>query len=119
MRDEAFSADNMEATENAMGALIKIAYKHTGSADVSEADLAGVLGFFPFKSDECEAQTTHRIFLEQIKDASSALHAAGVKPSAQAALRKIREHVASETADCEVHVLSTAGKNQLASLGDF
>merc|ERR1711974_589956 len=49
-RDEAFSEDNMEATENAMGALAKIAYKHVG-AEVSEADLAGVLGFFPFKSD--------------------------------------------------------------------
>lgn len=56
MQDEAFSPDNMEATENAMGALAKIAYKHAGSSpDISEADLCGVLGFFPFKSDECEA----------------------------------------------------------------
>ena len=30
MRDEAFSPENMEATENAMGALAKIAYKHVG-----------------------------------------------------------------------------------------
>jgi len=55
MRDEAFSAENMEATENAMGALAKIAYKHTGSSEISSADLCGVLGFFPFKSDEVES----------------------------------------------------------------
>ncbi len=65
MRDEAFSPDNMEATENAMGALAKIAYKHIG-AEVSEADLCGVLGFLPFTSDESEAMTTHRYFLEQV-----------------------------------------------------
>ena len=65
MRDEAFSPENMEATENAMGALAKIAYKHIG-ADVSEADLCGVLGFLPFTSDESEAVTTHKYFLEQV-----------------------------------------------------
>lgn len=55
MRDEAFSAENMEATENAMGALVKIAYKHMDGTNVTEADLSGVMGFMPFKSDECEA----------------------------------------------------------------
>ena len=110
MRDEAFSADNMEATENAMGALAKIAYKHMDGTNVTEADLAGVFGFMPFKSDECEAQTTHRVFLEQINDSASALHSAGVKPAAQEALAKIRAHVAEEAVDAEVKVLSYASK---------
>ena len=110
MRDEAFAADNMEATENAMGALAKIAYKHIDGAIVTEADLSGVLSFMPFKSDECEAQQTHRIFLEQINDSASAVHSAGVKPAAQEALAKIRAHVAEETADAEVKVLSFASK---------
>ena len=56
MRDEAFSPENLEATENAMGALAKIAYKHMDGTNVTAADLAGVYGFFPFKSDECECQ---------------------------------------------------------------
>ena len=55
MRDEAFSEENMEATENAMGALAKIAYKHMDGSNVTEADLSGVFSFMPFKSDECEA----------------------------------------------------------------
>ena len=54
-RDEAFSPENMDATENAMGALAKIAYKHIDGSTVTEADLSGVFSFFPFKSDECEA----------------------------------------------------------------
>ena len=119
MRDEAFSEENMEATENAMGALAKIAYKHSGTAEVGEGDLAGVLGFFPFKSDECESQTTHRIFLEQIKDGSSIVHTAAVKPAAQEALNKLRAHVESESPDAEVKVLSHAGRTLLASITDF
>ena len=55
VRDEAFSAENMEATENAMGALAKLAYKHMDGSNVTEADLCGVFGFMPFKEDECEA----------------------------------------------------------------
>lgn len=114
MRDEAFSAENMEATENAMGALAKIAYKHMDGTNVSDADLSGVLGFLPFKSDECEAQTTHRIFLEQISDSTSVVHSAGVKPAAQEALAKIRAHVAAETADADIKVLSFQSKQVLA-----
>lgn len=59
MRDDAFSPDEMEVTENAMGALAKIAYKHIDSGFVTEADLSGVFGFFPFKEDEMEAQVSH------------------------------------------------------------
>lgn len=89
MRDEAFSPDNMEATENAMGALARIAYKHIDGTNVTEADLCGVFGFFPFTSDELEAQTTHKIFMEQIGDSASVVHSAAIKPAAQAALAKI------------------------------
>lgn len=89
MRDEAFSPDNMEATENAMGALAKIAYKHIDGTNVTEADLCGVFGFFPFVSDELESQNTHKIFLEQIGDSASVVHSVAIKPAAQAALAKI------------------------------
>lgn len=92
-RDDAFTPDCMEATENAMGALAKLAYKHIDGTNVTEADLCGVYSFFPFKEDECEAQTSHRIFFDQIKDSSSVVHSAAVKPAAQEALNKIREHV--------------------------
>ena len=116
MRDEAFSEENMEATENAMGALAKIAYKHMDGSNVTEADLSGVFSFMPFKSDECEAQTTHRIFLEQISDSASVVHSAGVKPAAQEALAKIRAHVADEDPDADVKVLSFACKQALAQI---
>ena len=62
-REEAFSPDSMEATENAMGALAKIAYKHMDGTNVTEADLCGVFTFLPFKEDESECQRTHGIFL--------------------------------------------------------
>ena len=114
MRDGAFSPDEMEATENAMGALAKIAYKHIGDAGVTEADLCGVFSFFPLKEDECEAQVSHRIFLEQILDSNSVVHTAAVKPAAQEALIKIRERVQSETADEDVKVLSFPSKAVLA-----
>ena len=82
MRDEAFSPENMEATENAMGALAKIAYKHMDGTNVTAADLAGVYSFFPFKSDECECQCTHGYFIEQIANSASPVHSAEVKPAA-------------------------------------
>ena len=116
----AFDEENMEATENAMGALAKIAYKHAGAADVTEADLAGVFSFFPFKSDECEAQVTHRIFLEHVADSSSILHtSAAVKAAAQQALGRIRAHVADEADDADVKVLSFASKAAINQIGDF
>ena len=118
-RDGAFEPDNMEATENAMGAIAKIAYKHIDGGAVTEADLAGVFSFFPFTSDECEAQNTHKIFLEQISDANSAVHSANIKPAAQEALGKIRTHVQSESADADIKILSPASKQVLASMPDF
>jgi len=102
MREEAFSPENMDATENAMGALAKIAYKHIGSGQVTEADLCGVFSFFPFKEDECEAQTSHRIFIEQVMTADSVVHSAAVKPAAQTALNKIKEHVSNESPSADV-----------------
>ena len=54
-REEAFSEENMEATENAMGAILKLCYRHIDGNNLKEEDLVGVLGMFPFKEDECEA----------------------------------------------------------------
>lgn len=118
-RDDAFSADCMEATENAMGALAKLAYKHMDGINVEEADLCGVFSFFPFKQDECEAQTTHRIFFDQIRDSNSVVHSAAVKPVAQEALRKIRAHVQAEAADADIKILSFESKAVLAQLNGF
>lgn len=116
MRDAAFAEENMELTENAMGALAKLAYKHMDGTNVTEADLAGVFSFFPFKQDECECQTTHRIFLEQIGDSASVIHSAAVKPAAQEALAKIRSRVAEESPNADVKILSFASKQTLASV---
>ena len=110
MREEAFSPENMEVTENAMGALAKIAYKHMGDGGVTEADLSGVLGFFPLKEDECEALVSHRIFLEQIQNAGSVVHTPGVKPAAQEALARIRTHLENESSEDDVKILSHASK---------
>lgn len=116
MESDAFSAENMDSTENAMGALAKIAYKHIDGSTVTEADLCGVFSFFPFKEDENEAQCTHRAFLEQIANGSSAVHSAGVKPAAQEALNKIRSHVQSAGEDADIQILNFASKAALAQI---
>ena len=42
------------------------------------------------------AWRAHYCFLEQIQDASSVVHKDSIKPAAQKALSKIREHLANE-----------------------
>ena len=118
-RDEAFTPECMEASENAMGALAKIAYKHMDGTNVTEADLCGVFSFLPFKEDECECQTTHRIFLDQIRDTSSIVHSANIKPAAQEALARLRVHVGSESSDANVKIVSFESKAVLSQIGNF
>jgi len=115
-RDEAFTPECMEATENAMGALAKIAYRHMDGTNVTEADLCGVFSFLPFKEDECECQTTHRIFLDQIRDGASVVHSANIKPAALEALNRIRAHVGSESSDANVKIMSFESKALLAQI---
>ena len=90
---------NMPSTENAMGALAKLAYKHLDGTHVTQADLLGVISMLPFKQDECEAQTTHRLFLDQLRDSNSILNSQSVKPAALEALNRIREHVQETEGD--------------------
>ena len=65
-REGAFSDENIVATENAMGALAKLAYKQMDGVNVTEEDLVGVLGQMPFKSDECESQKSHSILVTEL-----------------------------------------------------
>ena len=65
-REGAFSDENIVATENAMGALAKLAYKQMDGVNVTEEDLVGVLGQMPFKSDECESQKSHSILVAEL-----------------------------------------------------
>ena len=83
-----------------MDALAKIAYKHLGqSPDITESDLCEIFESFPFTTNETFAWAAHYFFLEQIQDATSVVHKASIKPAAQKALLKIREHLAKEEAD--------------------
>ena len=102
-----------------MGALAKIAYKHMDGTNVTEADLCGVFSFLPFKEDECECQTTHRIFLEQIQDTSSIVHSANIKAAAQEALTRLRVHVGSESSDANVKIVSFESKAVLSQIVNF
>lgn len=107
---------NMISTENAMGSLAKLAYKHLDGVHVKEEDLMGVLSMLPFKQDECEAQTTHRIFLDELRDANSLLNAPQIKPSAMEALKRIREHVQeTENDSSEIKIIRHDYKTVLMS----
>merc|ERR1712176_1244275 len=79
--EDGFEEDNIERTENAMGALMKLTYKHIDGTNLTRADMLYVLSKMPFTSDDCECKVTHRIFLDEIRANNAHLMSDEVKPA--------------------------------------
>lgn len=116
-KDGAFTDERIIATENAMGALAKLAYKQMDGTNVTEDDLIGILGQMPFKSDECESQKTHSILVAEMQDASSIVNtSANVKAAAVEAIGKIKQHIAEQGDDPDVLIVDAATMAKLMSM---
>lgn len=99
-----------------MGALAKLCYNHIDNNILTHADLVSVLNRMPFTSDENESMTSHRILLDQIENPNSVIHHASVKPAAQQAVSRIRQHIAEHGSQPEERVLDQANIMRLEKL---
>jgi len=112
--EDAFSEEKLLATESTLGALAKLCYAHMNGSTVTETDLAGVLSRMPFTQDDTEAISSHRILIEQFSNPASVLQSAGLKASAVAALKKIKQ--LSESGESKVKILDLPSQQQLFAL---
>ena len=76
--EDGFEEDNLEKTENSMGALLKLSYNHIDGTHLTKADMVHVLNHMPFTEDEPECKVTHRIFLEEVRKPNEHLASAEV-----------------------------------------
>jgi hypothetical protein len=109
--DGAFTDEHIIATENAMGALAKIAYKHIDGTNVTEEDLIGVLGQMPLKADENENMKSHSILIAELHDATSVVNtSAAVNQAAKEAIIRMKQHLAEQGDDPENKILNAESK---------
>lgn len=100
---EAFDQDNIVASESSMGAFAKLCYKQMDGQSLTNADLVAVLSRMPYGAEETEAQTSHKILLEEFIAGNKVL--AENKDAVKSALEKIAKHIDEQTEDSEVNVL--------------
>lgn len=78
---DAFEEDNLEKTENYMGALIKLAYKHLDThCNLTKKDVIHVLSHMPFTSDDVESKMTHKLFIDAVRNKNPRLLTPEVQP---------------------------------------
>jgi len=63
---EAFSEDNVVATESALGALGKIVYFQRDNNIINDNVVNTFLNYLPLKNEEEEAQKSHMLLMEQV-----------------------------------------------------
>jgi hypothetical protein len=59
---DAFSEDNIIATESALGALGKMIYFQKDNSTINDNVVNIFLSKLPFESEETEAKSTHKLF---------------------------------------------------------
>lgn len=79
--EDGFEEDNIEKTENSMGAMLKLTYKHLDGNSLTKADMVHVLSHMPFTSDDCEAKVTHKLFIDEVRNNNAHLMSDEVKPA--------------------------------------
>ena len=85
-RLEEAEEDNLDKTENYLGALMKLSYKHLDGTNITKADMGYVLDHMPLTSDECESKVSHRILIEELRNQNANLMSADIQPKAVGAL---------------------------------
>jgi len=88
---EAFSEDNVVATESALGALGKLIYTQRENSIITDAVVNTFLSHLPLTHEEEEAQKTHKLFFEQVLANNPNLMSEGTKANVMTAIAKIRE----------------------------
>lgn len=91
---DAFSEDNVIATESALGALGKIIYSQRDNTIITDAVVTKFISHLPLTHEEEEAKKTHRLFFENILSNNANLMTEATKSHVMTAIAKIREAAA-------------------------
>lgn len=107
---DAFSESKAEATENAIGALGKIAFFQFQKNDkISEEVMLKFLQLLPLKNDFEEAQMVHKMLLEEILKKNEALFSTN-QDIQNAAIKAVLDINKAIAADSELEILNEEGK---------
>lgn len=99
---EAFSDDNVVATESALGAMGKIIYFQRDNVTVTDVVVNDFLTRLPLTHEQEEAQKTHKLFFENVIKVSPNVVNDNTKSNVLKAIEKIREAVANKENDLEL-----------------
>lgn len=113
---DAFSEDNAVCTDNAIGALGKIAiYQGQANDNTSTQVLNKFLELLPLKNDSEEAQAVHRLFLEEIAGKNQYFSSCSQETQSLMiqAIQKIRNHDANHPDD---EILEERGRQLIESI---
>ncbi len=99
---EAFSEDNVIATESALGALGKLIYTQRENNIITDAVVNTFLAHLPLTHEEEEAKKTHRLFFENVLSNNANLMTEATKPNVMNAITKIREAATNNKDDITI-----------------
>lgn len=109
---DAFSEDNIVATESALGALGKVIYFQRDNNIVNDNVVNAFLSKLPLKNEEEEAQKSHMLLFEQVLNNNANIVNENCKANLMAALARIKE----ATATSEITIVSEQGMQLLNKL---
>jgi hypothetical protein len=96
---DAFSEDNVVATESALGALSKVIYFQKDGALITDSVVNTFLNHLPLKHEEEEAQKSHKLLFEQIMKNNTNVVNENTKANVMTAVNRIREAAANNEND--------------------
>lgn len=105
---EAFSEDNVVATESALGALGKMVYFQRDEQVINDQVVSLFLSKLPLTNEQEEAQKSHKLLLEQILANNQSIMNESTKQSALAAVQRIKEAYPTKKEE-EIEILCEEG----------
>ena len=99
---EAFSDDNVVATESALGALGKIIYFQRDNVLITDGVVNAFLARLPLTHEEEEAQKSHKLFFENIIKGNSNVINDNTRSNVLKAIENIREAVSKKEKEIEL-----------------
>lgn len=101
-KPDSFDQDKIVASESSLGALAKLCYKQLDNKNLATSDLVACLSRMPYGAEETEAQTSHKLLIEEFIAGNKVL--AENKDTVKMALEKIAKHL-DEQSDSDINVL--------------
>ena len=114
---EAFSDDNVVATESALGALGKVIYAQRKDCGLlSDGVVAAFLDKLPLTHEEEEAQKTHKLFFKHLLAGGASVICSDGGAKAKAALLRIAKAVEIQGKDENLEIVNEEGLGLMKKL---